>query len=473
MKKINLKKAFLVLVLIGYLGFSLSSCEKKSSKRMIVISETTADLQNRNYLTGDHWSYVPNSRLVLLDCDHPDKKVKVLTKDFYSACSPDISYDGRSVLFTGQKKQTDPWQIWEMNLENLKVKQITSSDNNCTDPAYLPGGRLVYSRYLKNDTVKEGYTLFTSNLNGSDIGQITFNPHSYFASTVLKDGRILTISRQNYPEQKQEVYIALRPDGTKQKLFYRGEKENRLNSRAHESKHGKVFFIEQDQNKGNIISVNYNRPLHSRTNISAGIEGDFYNVNILNDEKLLTVYRASAEEAYSLFEFDLQKRDLGQQLYKDKEYNVMEAVWVHPYKRPRNLPSELKMTVNSGIVVCQDINFTDDYSSMENSEDSKAVQIEILGINAPLGTVNVEKDGSFYLKMLADTPFRIQTRDQEGKLVNGPGSWIYLRPNERLGCVGCHENNEQVPFNRQPLAVRKDPVILPSQLNKIQIEKSH
>ena len=84
-----------------------------------------------------------------------------------------------------------------------------------------------------------------------------------------------------------------------------------------------------------------------------------------------------------------------------------------------------------------------------------------------LGKIDLEKDGSFYVKLLADVPFKLQTLSSEGEIVTGPSDWIYLRPNERRGCVGCHENKEQVPDNKQPLSVRKIPIILPSQVDEI------
>ena len=94
-----------------------------------------------------------------------------------------------------------------------------------------------------------------------------------------------------------------------------------------------------------------------------------------------------------------------------------------------------------------------------------------MGIDSLLGTVNVEKDGSFYLKVLADTPFQIRTIDENGQVVYGPGSWMYMRPNERRGCVGCHEDNEQVPENRQALAVKKEPILVPEPTNEIHNKK--
>ncbi len=73
----------------------------------------------------------------------------------------------------------------------------------------------------------------------------------------------------------------------------------------------------------------------------------------------------------------------------------------------------------------------------------------------------MEDDGSVYLKIKADTPFRMQTLDEEGNLIQGPSSWLQLRPNERRGCVGCHAGHTRAPDNRQPLAVQKEPIEIP------------
>ena len=469
MKRLNII-SFLLLI---FSGFFLNSCKDSSIESMMVITETQGNLNDHDYLAGDSWRFITKSRIVALDYKNLNNKERILTKDFYSACAPDISYDGKYMLFSGQKKEKDVWQIWEMNLENFEVQQITSSNKNCIDPVYLPGKRLLFSEYTDDDAVsKKGYMLFTSNLDGTDMNQITFNPNTYFASTIMKDGRILAITRQIYPNQTEAVFMALRPDGTKHKLFYKGVKGTEIHSGGREMENGKVYFIENDKNNKHIISVSYNRPLYSRIDISSGIDGDFYSVSSLEEGKLLTTYRSSTDKQYALYEFEEQNKALGKLIYKNENYNVIDAIVVKKHKRPRNLPSELNMSKNTGIIVCQDINFTDMRSVQDSLSTKKAVQIEVLGINSSLGKVHTEKDGSFYLKMLADTPFRIQTINTKGEVVNGPGSWIYLRPNERLGCVGCHEDNEQVPMNQQPLAVRKDPIILSGQQKSIHQDKS-
>ena len=207
--------------------------------------------------------------------------------------------------------------------------------------------------------------------------------------------------------------------------------------------------------------------MHSKVNLSSAIKGDFYTISPQQSGKLLVSYRLSDDDEYGLYEFDAENKTLGDVIYKDNGYNVLEAVVVEKKQRPKKLPSEVNMSVNTGLLLCQDINFSD-IESVENiNSASKAVKIEVMGIDTSLGIIDVEKDGSFYLKILADTPFRLQSMDEGGNIVNGPGSWIYLRPNERRGCVGCHENNEQVPENRQPLSVKKDPIILPIHMKEI------
>ena len=41
---------------------------------------------------------------------------------------------------------------------------------------------------------------------------------------------------------------------------------------------------------------------------------------------------------------------------------------------------------------------------------------------------------------------------------SGSFAWMWMRPNERRGCVGCHENRELAPDNHVALAIKKLPV---------------
>ena len=148
-------------------------------------------------------------------------------------------------------------------------------------------------------------------------------------------------------------------------------------------------------------------------------------------------------------------------LYDNPDYHSLEPVLAKAFNRPRKLPDEVNPKESTGLLFCQDINvIAQEYDSISTST-ANATKVEILGIENSLGIVPVEEDGSFYLKIIADTPFRLQTLDDNDQLVQGPSAWYWVRPFERRGCVGCHEDPELAPENFVPLSVKKAPVSIP------------
>ncbi|MCX6873790.1 MAG: SUMF1/EgtB/PvdO family nonheme iron enzyme [Verrucomicrobia bacterium] len=80
---------------------------------------------------------------------------------------------------------------------------------------------------------------------------------------------------------------------------------------------------------------------------------------------------------------------------------------------------------------------------------------ESLGVEAGwdikriLGTVPVEADGSACFEIPANTPISIQPLDADGAALQLMRSWLVGMPNERVSCVGCHEDNRSsVPMSR-------------------------
>lgn len=468
------KSSSLYIFLIILLSvFFFNSCGKRSIEGIIIITQA----QNSNeidFISGKSWRYIEKCRLIALNPDKPGNQPEIISSEFFSARSPEVSYDGKSIIFSGKLKVNDPWQIWEMKLSNKKIRQVTSSADNCIDPAYLPGERVVFSRYLKNDSLKAEHTLFTCNLDGTNLNRITYNPHTYFASSVLNDGRVISISRQIFPSQGRPSMMVLRPDGTKSELFYQGAEGTSILSRGWQTEDNRIVFIESEDSarvSGSVVSVNYNRPLHSRINLTSSIPGDFYSVAPYIDGKLLVSHRSNDNEKYSLYEFDGEKMTLGNKIYFDSESDVIEAVYVKVHDKPKKLPSEVDTAVKTGLLLCQNVNISGMQSPEGEFLNQIAGKIEIMGIDSSLGVIDVENDGSFYLKVAADMPFTIKTLDKEGKVINGPGSWIWLRPNERRGCTGCHEDQEMVPANKLSLAVKNNPVSVPVHITGIK-EKS-
>lgn len=455
----------IIIIFTISIPFILFSCNNNSVKELLIITEAAEEIYGSDFNTNPGWRLIPGSRIVSLDPEKPGN-VKILTEEFESACYPEVSYDGSKILFSGRITKEEHWQIFEMNIRSHESRQVTSSETDCIDPVYLPSGRIAFSMAVKNDTVKSAYPLFTCRGDGSDLRQITFDPSASYATSVLRDGRILTLNNRLMPDQKTASFVVMRPDGTKADLFYRSTDENKIMTRARETSDGKVLFIEgKNYSDNDLVSISYNRPLHSHANLSAASAGSFRCVLPVTDGKIFVSYREGDSGNYSLALFNSEAGTVGETIYNNG-MNVVDAVEAKPYERPKKLPSEVDLQVKTGLLLCQDINFTGIYNGGK-SPAGRISRIEVMGVDSTYGVIEAESDGSFYLKVMADTPFQIRRIDDKGKPVGDPCTWLWLRPNERRGCVGCHEDPEIVPANRVALAVRKPPVIIPVHVSEI------
>lgn len=459
---IHNRKIFVVSLRIIILSQIIASmsCGDKKTDELVLLTEIPAG----SVTTVPFANHFPHARIVAFDISKPVRPVRLLTAEFNAAMSPEVSFDGKRMLFCAQKSNEDRWQIWEMDIKTQQYRQVTDCKENCFDPAYLPGGRCVFSKRPKNVITGKEKALFVCNLDGSEMQQITFHPHTDIHSSVMMDGRIITASKQVFPEPAQTMLMVMRPDGTKAEMFYQGPEGSEPGSRAWERPDGMVFFTESvsgNPNRGSVIAVNQNRPLHTRKNLSSDTTGSFRYIFPLMSGRCLVSYRPSEKEHYGLYLFDPETGNTGEPVFRNSEYHIIEAVTEMERLTPRNLPSEVDESKKTGIYFCQDINLTG--LSSENMAGEKAVRVRLTGIDKILGKVRAEKDGSLHLKILANTPFRIQTLDEKGDIVNGPSAWIWIRPNERRGCAGCHQDPELAPENRPTLSVQRPPVMVPSE----------
>ncbi len=458
----NIYRNMRYFLAILFAGILLNSCNNHSLDGMVIFTRVPVD--NFDFSEKNITHKYEEAQIIAINVDEPDGSEIILTADFYSACSPDISYDAKFMLFTAQQNKNDSWQIWEMNLEKGISKKIADFNESCYGPVYLPANRLAFSKQMPETGTGSVHALYTMNLDGTNISQITFQPHFDYISTVLKEGRLLMLTKQLFPESGEMMYMAMRPNGTKAELFYKGEESTVIGSQSCETEDGLVYFIERengDAENGDLISVNHNRPLFTKVNYSSEIAGSFYSVLPLPSGKMVVSYRKSKSEPVGLFSFSAEDKLLGEPIYSNPDYCVIEPVLVKAFVRPRDLPDDVNMEMSTGLILCQDINVVAHQTGTDFSDVAKATKIELLGIDKSLGTVSVEEDGSVYLKVVADTPIRFQTLDENDNIINGPSAWTWIRPFERRGCVGCHEDQELTPNNVVSFAVKKSPVSIP------------
>ncbi len=97
---------------------------------------------------SDHrheFHFTPGAQLCLLDISGDKEKVTVLLDDPNGVIrDPDVSFDGKSILFVWKKSlYEDDYHLYEMDVESLKIRQITFGKHHAD----------FEGRYLHNDDI--------------------------------------------------------------------------------------------------------------------------------------------------------------------------------------------------------------------------------------------------------------------------------------------------------------------------------
>jgi hypothetical protein len=391
---------------------------------------------------GEAPSFPDQSRIVALD---PNGKagIRVLTAAFHSARAPFVSPDGKRMVFSARRQASDPWQVWEMQLRGGQTRLLTAQPGWYTDPAYLGDGRVLLSG--RTDATGDAFALYTT--AGPRLKRITFHPEQDLASQVLPDGQVVFASGGRY--------LIARDDGTGLRLFYQGAGGSPASGRAWETEDGTVLVVE----RGRLVGFSEKRPLHSRAELSGGAPGVFHSLSPLPSGALVVSYRPPGGTRYSLYQFDPARQSLQPLPGDDPAYQAVEPVVTAPRSAPKAFYSVVDTSFKTGGLYCLDANAS---SLPPAGPASVGRRLRVLGRDGLLGEVPLAADGSFYIELPGDLPVRFETVDGQGRLVRGPSAWLWVRPNEHRGCVGCHQNPELAPDDRVLEALLENPVTLPS-----------
>jgi hypothetical protein len=182
----------------------------------------------------------------------------------------------------------------------------------------------------------------------------------------------------------------------------------------------------------------------------------------LEAEKLIVARRGSAAGAagrFDLYSFDFIHGEFQAPIYKDSALSSIEAVPVAAHPAPRWYWSTLSQEAKVGYFICLDASLSADAPKGRLSPLPSQVRVlaldPVTGKENSLGQALVEQDGSFYIAVPPDRPVRFELLNADGKMAREQQSWIWARPGEEHGCVGCHEDRAVAPENRWPLALRR------------------
>jgi hypothetical protein len=363
-----------------------------------------------------------------------------LLPNFAASADPDVSFSADRILISGKRTANDHWQIWEVTLADNSVKQLTTCGDDCVRPFYLPDDRFVYARKKLG-----GFALETAPLTGGKASSLTFAPGDTLPSYVLRDGRILFESTYPLGNKKQSELYTVYSDGSGVESYRCDHAQARHSGR--ELRSGDIVFASA-QGLSRFTSalaheVTVNAPKGEYAGeIAETSSGDW----------LLARRRRVTDK----FRIERLQVATAQQetVLKDDHADLVQPTLVVNRPIPKRHPSALHDWDYANLL-CLNA-----YTSKLPFAEKSVAAVRMYasapdGSTSLLGTAAVEEDGSFYVRVPADQPLRIELVNASGKTVHGEAGWFWLRGGEQRICVGCHAGPETAPENRTPAVLRR------------------
>jgi len=171
-------------------------------------------------------------------------------------------------------------------------------------------------------------------------------------------------------------------------------------------------------------------------------------------------------DAYGLYLFDMATRELTL-VHDEPGVSDVDPVALTPRPLPRRLqPNLVERKQSTGTILCLSVFNSDLEYSHEAARYVRVLGVTLMGqtVNANaafetavLGTVPLQKDGSFKVEVPADRPVRFQILDADENLLLHETEFNYVRGGETLSCLGCHEPKGRTPPSTEPLAAALPP----------------
>jgi hypothetical protein len=166
-----------------------------------------------------------------------------------SFLAPDLSYDGRQILFAYSEaqayaktlgKEAYLWapeysfHLFKVNVDGSGLVQLTEGPADDFDPCWLPGGRVAFVSERRGGYLRCGrhcptYTLFSMAADGSDIVCLSFHETHEWQPSVNHQG-MLVYTRWDYVDRDTNVAHHIWtsfPDGRDPRTFHGNYPESR------------------------------------------------------------------------------------------------------------------------------------------------------------------------------------------------------------------------------------------------------
>lgn len=506
-------------------------------KRRVVFRNPLIDFQqvvfiDQPYPHGREWQHqarhrngmmaTPGGRLLVLDGLSPAGRLrKVADLPLGSYWRPDLSFDGKRVLFCFKPADGEAFHLYEANLDGSGLRQLTDGPFDDLDPIYLPDGGIAFVSTRTRTFVRcmpytYVYTLCRADGDGSNIRMISHNNEPDWTPSLLDDGRIL-YSRWEYTDKalwRIQSLWTVRPDGTQHTAFYGNQSvwPDHLGEARQIPGTNRVLFTGMAHHNyfaGTLGTIdpargsNYPAGLSQITSEIAwpecgrgpnddrlavpdyrhrGRVADYKSPFPLSDEWFLVSINTGP---FNLYLMDVRGN---KELIYRGEHNAWYGLPVRPRHRPPALPSVVawpsadRHDQRPGVFFSSDVyegsgiprgmvkyvrvlqaqfhTFTT-WDRDFRFEGPAISVVDADNVKHILGTAPVEADGSFQIQVPAGVAVHFQLLDERQRALQTMRSFSGVMPGEVRGCVGCHEGQSRSStYAADALALRRPPSVL-------------
>lgn len=451
----------LAAALLGWAGYKMRgpAGPEAMDTDWVIVTQSPQPCPRSIPFPSQDQSYPVGSRIVALSLENADSIQRVLSNGLIAAGAPDLSPDGRRIVFGGKASSDGKWRIYETTLRGDPPKLWVSMEGNCGDPAYLSDDRIVFSCQSEQGI----WTLFTATREQSEARQITFGKDSARYPTVLRDGRILFSREQTSPNQScQSIGLfTINPDGTLLDAFTESHAPGEAHLRPRESPDRKTvafLYCSSRTRFPKVAVVDSGFPARISFPDTSSLRVNC--VNFLKDGTLLMAGRPRGKHngfgIYRLSEGNFQAA------FDDPQWNEIEVLPVTHRRPPLGRPPQYDSSKPYGELVCYDVRRSDGkIGPAPDAPVAASFELETAE-GSRFGPFALNDDGAFYLKVPPDVPLRVSILNEDGTR-QAACNWIWVRPGEKRACFGCHEGLAAAPVNRPLPTLSRPPVNLLAQ----------
>jgi hypothetical protein len=432
--KTPLRVLLLAASIAGFLsvcGFAPDTAQAPAADLIVTAAPVYKPLDSLRPMPQSEERFPQGAQLQLIH----QGKAEPLVKGFVASADAEVSFDGKSVLFAGKQNASDPWQVWELTLQDRTVRKVVAGATDVVRPLYLPYGRIVYAR-----RGPQGFQIEAADMDGKNALQLTHLPASVLPADVVQDGRILF--EAGYPlgtGATAELYL-MYSDGSGVESYRCDHGVSRWGGKQLAS--GDVVFTH-----GTTLA-RFTSPLAHEERIVAP-QAEYAGALAETAEGAWLLSARNAGSVHYALKVWKPGSLAMQTLLANPNEDLVEPVVVAEHERPRRHPSALHDWSYANMLAL------DARDSRQGALKTalRLVRLETLdaaGHAVITGTAPVESDGSFFVKVPGDKPIRFALLDDKGAVLRQEHGWFWIRSGEQRICVGCHVGPERASENVVP-----------------------